>query len=152
MAVVCGPTRLSFDMFGLLATLALAATAVFQTQAALPSNCDRNATVVVNDTCNIISAKYNASTYQLAAVNTGVIDPACDNLQVGEVICLGLTGQDCETTYVAQSGDTCVGIAGAYNIPENTLLTNNPNLNQNCTNLYPAEVKPSHITVMTGGR
>ncbi|KAF8137353.1 hypothetical protein EV363DRAFT_1155739 [Boletus edulis] len=124
-------------MFGLLATLALAAATVFQ---ALPANCDRNATVVVGDTCNGISAKYNVSTYQLAAVNSGVIDANCDNLQVGEVICLGLTGQDCMTTYIAQSGDTCVAIADAYNISQSTLITNNPNVNQICTNLYPDEV------------
>ncbi|KAF8439087.1 hypothetical protein L210DRAFT_2243944 [Boletus edulis BED1] len=127
-------------MFGLLATLALAAVTVFQAQAALPANCDRNATVVVGDTCNGISAKYNVSTYQLAAVNSGVIDANCDNLQIGEVICLGLTGQDCNTTYVVRSGDTCVAIANAYNISQSTLITNNPNVNQICTNLYPVEV------------
>ncbi|KAF8439093.1 hypothetical protein L210DRAFT_3612760 [Boletus edulis BED1] len=124
-------------MFGLLATLALVAATVFQV---LPANCDRNATVVVGDTCNGISAKYSVSTYQLAAVNTGVIDANCDNLQIGEVICLGLTGQDCMTTYIAQSGDTCVAIADAYNISQSTLITNNPNVNQICTNLYPDEV------------
>ncbi|KAG8216764.1 hypothetical protein J3R82DRAFT_7008 [Butyriboletus roseoflavus] len=127
-------------MFGLIATIALAATAVYQAQAALPANCDRNATVVAYDTCNIISAKHNVSTYQLAAVNTGIIDANCDNLQIGEIICLGLTGQDCETTYVVQSGDSCISIADMFNIPESTLLQNNPNLNQTCTNLYPQEV------------
>ncbi|KAN0084368.1 hypothetical protein V8E55_007872 [Tylopilus felleus] len=126
-------------MFGLLATLALAAT-VFQVQAALPANCDRNATVAPGDTCNSISAQYNVSTYQLAAVNTGVIHANCDNLQVYEVICLGIAGQDCKTTYVAQPGDTCVAIAGAYNISQNTLLTNNPDLGQICTDIYPGEV------------
>ncbi|KAF9219510.1 hypothetical protein BS17DRAFT_789153 [Gyrodon lividus] len=108
--------------------------------AALPANCDRNVTVAAGATCDIISAQYNVSTYQLAAVNTGVIDPTCGNLYTGELICIGLTGQDCQTTYVVQSGDNCVGIAGSYNISENTLLTNNPNLNQICTNLYPNEV------------
>ncbi|KAF8556044.1 hypothetical protein OG21DRAFT_1483386 [Imleria badia] len=127
-------------MFGLLATLAFAATTAFQAQAALPANCDRSATVATGDTCNGISATHNVSTYQLAAVNTGIIDPNCDNLYVGEVICLGITGQDCSTTYVVQYNDTCVGIAGVHNISENTLLKNNPNLNQICTNLYPDEV------------
>ncbi|KAF8137346.1 hypothetical protein EV363DRAFT_1317724 [Boletus edulis] len=127
-------------MFGLLTTIVLAAATVFQAQAALPANCDRNATVVAGDICDGISAKYNVSTYQLATVNSGVIDANCDNLQVGEVICLGLTGQDCMTTYVVQSGDTCTSIADAYSIPQSTLLTNNPNVNSNCTNLYPNEV------------
>ncbi|KIJ05793.1 hypothetical protein PAXINDRAFT_103632 [Paxillus involutus ATCC 200175] len=127
-------------MFGLLSTFVLAAASVLQAEAALPANCDRNATVAAGDTCDTISANYNVSTYQLAAVNAGIIDPTCQNIYVGEILCLGLTGQDCQTTYVVQSGDTCVGIAGSYNISENTLLTNNPNLNQICTNLYPDEV------------
>ncbi|KAI9567526.1 hypothetical protein HD554DRAFT_2205474 [Boletus coccyginus] len=127
-------------MFGLLATLALAATSVVQAQTTLPANCDRNATVVSGDTCNIISAKYNVSTYQLATVNAGIIDANCANLQAGEVICLGITGQDCTTTYVMQSGNTCIGIADTYKIAESTLLANNPNVNQNCTNIYPDEV------------
>ncbi|KAH0826562.1 hypothetical protein J3R83DRAFT_4917 [Lanmaoa asiatica] len=138
-------------MFGLFATLALAATAVLQTQAALPPNCDRNATVVSGD-CNSISAQYNVSTYQLAAVNVGIIDANCDNLYPGEVICLGLAGQDCETTYVVQSGDTCLMIADMYNIPESTLLKNNPNVNLACTNIYTTEVNPSQIIMMIGGR
>ncbi|KAG9313541.1 hypothetical protein JVU11DRAFT_5868 [Chiua virens] len=125
-------------MLGLFTTLALAATALYAQT--LPAGCDRNVTVAAGDTCNSISANYNVSTYQLAAVNTGIIDASCDNLYVGEVICLGITGQDCSTTYVSQSGNTCAGIASAYNISVNTLITNNPNVNQICTNLYPGEV------------
>ncbi|KAF8836213.1 hypothetical protein BDN67DRAFT_1005511 [Paxillus ammoniavirescens] len=137
-------------MFGLLSAFVLAAASVLQTEAALPANCTRNATVAAGDTCDIISAKYNVSTsrnsrtvtysYQLAAVNAGIIDPACQNLAIGEILCLGLTGQDCQTTYVARFGQTCVDIAGSYNISKNTLLTNNPNLGQSCTKLYADEV------------
>lgn len=60
-------------------------------------------TVQAGNTCDIISATYSVSTYvpslhylvhlfiqvmssyQLAAVNSGIIDAACDNLYVGEV-------------------------------------------------------------------
>ncbi|KAH7884172.1 hypothetical protein F5I97DRAFT_1813960 [Phlebopus sp. FC_14] len=113
----------------------------------LPANCDRNTTVTPGETCDSISAAYNVSTYQLAAVNAGIIDPACDNLQAYEVICLGIAGQDCNTTYVVQSGNTCSSIANAYNISLNTLLTNNPNLNPICTNLYPGEVLCTSSTI-----
>ncbi|KIK76866.1 carbohydrate-binding module family 50 protein [Paxillus rubicundulus Ve08.2h10] len=127
-------------MFGLLSTFVLAAASVLQAEAALPANCNRNATVAPGDTCDFISAKYNVSTYQLAAVNTGIIDPGCQNLYIGELLCLGLTGRDCQTTYVVRFGETCVDIARSHNISMNALLSNNPNLNQICTNLYSDEV------------
>lgn len=39
-----------------------------------------------------------------------------------------------------QTGDTCLSVAAAAGIPLNTLLANNPNVNTNCTNVYPGEV------------
>ena len=72
-------------------------------------DCARNYTVQPGDVCDKISAAQNVSTYasisfltlfmlrkknpdllcqcryQLATVNEKIIDPACDNLQVGEV-------------------------------------------------------------------
>ncbi|KAG8216336.1 hypothetical protein J3R82DRAFT_6409 [Butyriboletus roseoflavus] len=136
-------------MFGLVATVALATIAIFQ-GAWLLQRCALTVgsqSCCNHPDCNAISAQYSVSTYQLAAVNTGIIDVYCSNLYVGEVICLGLTGQDCETTYVVQSGDTCLVIAGMFNIPESTLLQNNPNVNPSCTNIniYPLEVKPLHV-------
>ncbi|KAG1719655.1 hypothetical protein EDB19DRAFT_681286 [Suillus lakei] len=120
--------------------VALAAIASVVTGQTLPAGCDRNVTVQSGDTCDAISAVNNASTYQLAAVNSGIIDPACDNLFVGEVLCLGITGQDCNVTHVMQTGDTCYSVATAAGIPINTLLANNPNVNTICTNVYPGEV------------
>jgi hypothetical protein len=70
---------------------------------ALPAGCDRNVTVQAGDTCDAISAANSVSTYvssschqftcssyvwhryQLATVNSGIIDSACDNLYIGEV-------------------------------------------------------------------
>ncbi|OJA13781.1 hypothetical protein AZE42_07456 [Rhizopogon vesiculosus] len=106
----------------------------------LPANCDRTMTVQAGNTCDDISAAYNVSTYQLASVNNATIDASCDNLYVGEVLCLGITGQDCTTTHVIQSGDTCSSVSTAADISINLLLQNNPNVNTICTNLYPGEV------------
>ncbi|KAH7919527.1 hypothetical protein BV22DRAFT_1050981 [Leucogyrophana mollusca] len=128
-----------FQITSAAAALAGAITVIAQS-AALPANCDRSYTVKLGDTCDIISATQNVSTYQLAAVNTGIIDPECANLYEGELICLGITGQDCNVTYVMQSGDTCSSIAAAAGIPVSTFLTNNPNVNPICTNIYPDEV------------
>ncbi|KIK41301.1 carbohydrate-binding module family 50 protein [Suillus luteus UH-Slu-Lm8-n1] len=73
--------------------------------------------------------------YQLATINRGITDSACDNLFIGKVVCLGLTSQDCY-----QTGDTCFSVATAAGIPLNTLLADNPNVNTDCTNVYPGEV------------
>ncbi|KAH7906289.1 hypothetical protein BJ138DRAFT_1071932 [Hygrophoropsis aurantiaca] len=128
-----GPVRILFAVFA-------GASLVSAQNSSLPANCDRSTVVHLGETCDIISATFNVSTYQLAAVNTGIIDAGCDNLAVGEPLCLGLTGQDCNTTYVIQSGDTCQTIASGAGIPVNTLLTNNPNVNPICSNIYPNEV------------
>ncbi|KAK0455686.1 uncharacterized protein EV420DRAFT_1272111 [Desarmillaria tabescens] len=101
---------------------------------AAQDNCAREYTVVTGDTCNGISTAQNVSTFQLAHVNT-VIDAACDNLQVGQVLCLGIIGQDCNETVVVMSGDTCSSIAQANDIDLSILLVNNRNVNAACTNL-----------------
>ncbi|PBK72164.1 hypothetical protein ARMSODRAFT_1016137 [Armillaria solidipes] len=101
---------------------------------AAQSDCAREHTVVAGDTCNGISAALNVSTFQLAHVNT-VIDAACDNLQVGQVLCLGIIGQDCNATDIVVSGDSCGAIALANDIDLATLLVNNRNVNSACSNL-----------------
>ncbi|KAI0066417.1 hypothetical protein BV25DRAFT_1835480 [Artomyces pyxidatus] len=130
-----------FSTQNLLAIAMVAVTAaVYGGVSAQTSNCARTYTVISGDTCDIISAKENVSTFQLATVNSAIVDPACDNLAVGEVLCLGIVGQDCNITDVVQSGDSCGLITDATGIPLSTLLTNNPNINTDCSNIYPGEV------------
>jgi hypothetical protein len=62
---------------------ALVSTAVLATNA----NCTRTYTVVAGDICDGISRAMNVSTYQLAAVNSDIIDAQCGNLQIGEQLC-----------------------------------------------------------------
>ncbi|KAG1764747.1 hypothetical protein EDD22DRAFT_747820, partial [Suillus occidentalis] len=76
--------------------------------------------------------------YQLATVNSGIIDSACDNFLTHchtWVVYLGLTGQD-----YSQTNDTCFSVATTAGIPLYMLLANNPNVNTNCTNVYPGGV------------
>ena len=56
-------------------------------------------------------------------------------------LCLGLVGQDCSIVATVQSGDSCSSIATAANIDPSVLHANNPNVNANCTNIYPGEVR-----------
>ncbi|KAK7461894.1 hypothetical protein VKT23_008326 [Stygiomarasmius scandens] len=103
------------------------------------AQCARNYTVAPGDFCDGISAAQHASTFQIANANP-VIDAACDNLQPGQIICLGLLGKDCSTTTVVESGSGCVTIAADAGIPLSTLLHNNPNVASDCSNIYPGEV------------
>ncbi|TDL26006.1 hypothetical protein BD410DRAFT_560764 [Rickenella mellea] len=126
-------------MFSNLALVAVV-VAPFLGTAAAQGTCARNYTVALGDFCDGISAKESVSTFQLAHVNSAKIDPACDNLALGEPLCLGIVGQDCSATHVVASGDSCPVIAQNANIPTSTLLANNPNVFANCTNIYPGEV------------
>ncbi|RPD54489.1 hypothetical protein L226DRAFT_276516 [Lentinus tigrinus ALCF2SS1-7] len=118
--------------------LVLAAVAV--SVRAQEPNCARNYTVVSGDTCDGISAKTSVSTYQLATVNADKIDPLCDNLFIGEALCLGIRGQDCQVTHVVESGDNCAAIAQTAGTTLDILLANNPNVDSQCSNIYPGEV------------
>ncbi|OCH91733.1 hypothetical protein OBBRIDRAFT_791959 [Obba rivulosa] len=117
----------------------VAAAAGIYSVARAQTDCDRFFTVQAGDDCNAISAAQNVSTFQLALVNPQ-IDPLCDNLFVGEQLCLGITGQDCETVHVVQAGDSCTSIADAAGISVSTLLSNNLNVNPICTNIGIGEV------------
>ncbi|KAF9457405.1 hypothetical protein BDZ94DRAFT_233721 [Collybia nuda] len=102
--------------------------------------CARTYTVVAGDTCDKISASEGVSTYQLATANAGVINAACDNLWVDQVICLALEGKDCSPVHVVVAGDSCDAIADAAGTTSATLLANNPNVDADCANIYPDEV------------
>ncbi|TFK47429.1 hypothetical protein OE88DRAFT_1738720 [Heliocybe sulcata] len=124
------------------ARLTFAATVAFATMSALAQNvtCSRFYTVASGDTCDAISAKEGVSTYQLAFVNQGTIDATCQNLYVGESLCLGIVGQDCGSVHVFYSGDSCTEVEDSTGVSLSTLLANNPNINAGCTNVYPGEV------------
>ncbi|EPQ51676.1 hypothetical protein GLOTRDRAFT_123194 [Gloeophyllum trabeum ATCC 11539] len=142
------------------ARLVVAAAVLSATIASAQSAiCARNYTVHLGDTCDAISAQQGVSTYatfthaiiqhteetpfaryQLAFVNQGRIDAACDNLALGEPLCLGIQGQDCGSVHVVYSGDSCLNIVDSTGVSLTTLLANNPNVNAECSNIYPGEV------------
>ncbi|KAH9853199.1 hypothetical protein C2E23DRAFT_823630 [Lenzites betulinus] len=111
----------------------------FVAQVAFAASCTRSYTVKEGDWCDTISAANNASTYQLAVVNPS-IDSSCTNLEVGQTLCLGTEGEDCQNTHVVQSGDDCDVLTGTFNINSTMLYANNPQIDSECTNLYVGEV------------
>ncbi|KAG7095098.1 hypothetical protein E1B28_005885 [Marasmius oreades] len=123
-----------FSKFTLALTLPLLISSAFA------GDCVRRYTVAEGDTCDSISASENVSTYQLAVINAGYIDQQCSNLKPGDNICLGYDGEDCTTTYVVKAKDTCDAITQAHSVDITTLLANNPQINDNCDNIYIGEV------------
>ncbi|OAX41839.1 hypothetical protein K503DRAFT_711825 [Rhizopogon vinicolor AM-OR11-026] len=109
--------------------------------------CTRTYVAQSGDICDSISKANQVSTYQLAVVNYGIIDDACDNLVPGNTYCLGWQGEDCTTTYVVQANDDCDIISGAAGISNAILYQNNPQINEDCTNIYIGEVLCTASTV-----
>ncbi|KAF8878010.1 hypothetical protein CPB84DRAFT_1852478 [Gymnopilus junonius] len=99
-------------------SLAIVALGAMLTGAqSLPANCSRTYTVQSGDFCDKISASQNVSTYQLATVNSGIIDPLCDNLFVGEE-----SREWTATPSSRQDGDGCPAIASQAGISLGDLL------------------------------
>lgn len=80
--------------------------------------------------------------YQLAVLNVG-INPQCTNLVPGETLCLGNADEDCSDTYAVQSDDTCESISEHSGVPLDMIFLNNPEIDDDCSNLYVGQV--SHI-------
>ncbi|ODO06295.1 hypothetical protein L198_01527 [Cryptococcus wingfieldii CBS 7118] len=84
--------------------------------------------------------QYGVSTYQLALVNDAEIDENCDNLEPDQSVCLGIEGQDCTKVYTVVANDTCAWVQEMYGISNETLYSNNPQIDAACENIYIGEV------------
>ncbi|KAG8752154.1 hypothetical protein FRC14_007289 [Serendipita sp. 396] len=98
--------------------------------------CTRNYTVVPGDICDGISRAHNVSSYQLAALNIDKIDALCEHMQIGESLCLGTEGEDCNQVHVVSPGDTCDKIVTTYGLNSTVLFQNNPNIDGDCDGIY----------------
>lgn len=124
-------------MFSVIA--ALVALPFVAQSAFAADDCARTYTVKAGDYCDKISVAHNVSTYQLAVVNPS-INAACDNLQPDQTLCLGKSGEDCQTTYQIKADDTCDQITQVHAINSTILYANNPQINADCSNIYIGEV------------
>lgn len=68
------------------------------------------------------------------------IDEACEQLQIGSELCLGFEGSDCSKIHTVVEGDTCGHLIDVYGMDDATLRQNNPQINDECTNIYIGEV------------
>ncbi len=67
---------------------------------------------------------------------------SCSNLLPEEALCLGTEDEDCNETYVVKPDDTCDIVADAQGVNSTMVRLNNPQIDEECTNLYIGEVRP----------
>ncbi|KIK69094.1 hypothetical protein GYMLUDRAFT_35142 [Collybiopsis luxurians FD-317 M1] len=103
------------------------------------STCRATYTVVSGDNCVAIAAKFNVSDPALLAANPAV-DANCDNLFVGQQLCIPPPPAGCAAQYTVVSGDNCVAIAAKFNVADSALLAANPAVDSNCDNLSVGQV------------
>ena len=126
---------------------------------AFAGDCVRWATVEDGQTCDALSDKHGVSTYvanvrilptlrltcfhsyQLAIINAGVINEDCTNLISGQSYCIGYDAEDCSDVWVVEAQQTCGDITGATGLNQTLLQENNPQIADDCSNLYVGEVR-----------
>ncbi|KAJ3767090.1 hypothetical protein FB446DRAFT_793512 [Lentinula raphanica] len=102
------------------------------------ATCEATYTVVSGDTCDEIAAKYGITAAALEIANPQ-IDANCDNLFIGEQLCIPGTPV-CAAEYTVKSGDICITIANQYGITVAQLESANPEIDPLCDNLRIGEV------------
>ncbi|KIL59766.1 carbohydrate-binding module family 50 protein [Amanita muscaria Koide BX008] len=120
-------------------------------QTGLAAQCSRGYTVKEGDICDSISAANQVSTYQLAVINKGVIDAGCTNLVPGQTLCLANVGEDCNNIHVVALGDDCESVQNQAGINSTLLYHNNPQINENCSNIYVGEARFLHFVLCVAG-
>ncbi|KAJ3843541.1 hypothetical protein EV361DRAFT_948213 [Lentinula raphanica] len=103
------------------------------------ATCEDTYTVVSGDTCIEIAAKFEITEAALIVGNPQ-IDGRCDNLFIGEQLCIPGTPSVCSDEYTVESGDICITIANKYNITVAQLESANPEIDAFCDNLQVGEV------------
>ncbi|KAJ4000371.1 hypothetical protein F5050DRAFT_571825 [Lentinula boryana] len=103
------------------------------------TSCQATYIVVSGDNCVAIAAKFNVSDAALLAANPAV-DSNCDNLFVGQQLCIPTAPASCQAEYTVKSGDVCISIANMFNITAAQLEAANTDIDPLCDNLQPGEL------------
>ncbi|KAJ3743751.1 hypothetical protein DFH05DRAFT_1247196 [Lentinula detonsa] len=111
------------------------------------TSCQATYTVVFGDNCVAIAAKFNVSDAALLAANpvSQAVDSNCDNLFVGQQLCIPTAPASCQAEYTVKSGDVCISIANMFNITAAQLEAANSDIDPLCDNLQPGEVSVKRI-------
>ena len=70
-----------------------------------------------------------------------MINEDCTNLISGQSYCIGYDAEDCSDVWVVEAQQTCGDITGATGLNQTLLQENNPQIADDCSNLYVGEVR-----------
>jgi len=90
-----------------------------------------------NETCYDIGAEFNVTGSDIISANP-IIDSGCTNLQVGQILCI--PDGSCAHKYAVVSGDTCNLIGAMFGVTGSAIMTANPTINSECTNLQVGQI------------
>lgn len=121
---------------------------------AVVTTCTTFHSIVNGDTCYDIASANNLSLLDFFSINSQLNDNACNNLQIGDLVCVASTlasnqtpqagatqqtvsQQTCATRHVVANGDTCYFISQLSFTSLDELFALNPTLNlASCDNLF----------------
>ena len=69
-----------------------------------------------------------------------VVNANCDNLLVGQQLCIPFPSPTCSADYTIKSGDVCISIANQFGITVAELEAANSEIDPLCNNLLVGEV------------
>ncbi|KAH9480415.1 LysM domain-containing protein [Psilocybe cubensis] len=117
----------------------------------ITDGCTSYYTVQSGDTCSVMENNFNITLTQITTWNPE-INSQCTNIQLGLAYCVassssppstgppsnvapGTITDGCTTYYTVVSGDSCSAIESNYDITFTQLITWNPEINSQCTNI-----------------
>ncbi|KAJ4470891.1 hypothetical protein J3R30DRAFT_3408145 [Lentinula aciculospora] len=104
------------------------------------ATCQPTYSVVSGDTCSEIASKFNVTVSALENANP-TIDSNCDNLFIGEQLCIPSTPPPtCTSDYAVKAGDVCDSIASQFGVTLAQLEAANPEIDPLCDNLQIGEI------------
>ncbi|KAL0571626.1 hypothetical protein V5O48_010333 [Marasmius crinis-equi] len=100
-------------------------------------DCTKTVTIESGDTCDAIAGRNFISTYTIQNINPA---GTCSSLVAGQQICVNSPSNKCVSVYLVSGTEGgCTNIATSHGITFARLRELNPNVDADCTNIYPGE-------------
>lgn len=147
--VLCVPIGVTLNSTNMITSTSSSASSSLISFTSSSSSCTPTYTVKKGDGCWSIGQLYGVTDKQIIEYNSLHIDAGCDNLSIGEILCVPITNptgtltstttslsSPCAFYYTVLPGDYCWGIAKTYGVDGNTLVKLNPKCGWSATGRF----------------